>query len=355
MNRAAKWNAWSASVLVACSIAHNVLGQGNVGPSERRLNQAVYKANHNSYSRGLPLNVMVDDYNVWSIELDLYWDSGSQVVKVNHDCEPDNDRTLGSWLSELASAATAPNRVNCIYLEMKDCNWGQLARAAYLAAIEQQVDQGVGQQRCYPAREFVLIDQSAWPSFQELNRRGYRYVVFLDETAVRRIGDTLDHDLFFGVVQPHNPPPAIVPTMALMEVRGGSDYSGTYPFPTPVDDRWMHRFYPTGFCWDTDGPYWEAGVSRGFNLVATDCIEEGHTFDPRTHSPSPVFVNSGAANTPQWGTRAFPFSSVVAGVSRASAMVEVRVHAGTYQVPNGWTINNPCVVSAEAGNVTIRP
>ncbi|MBS0195296.1 MAG: hypothetical protein JSR77_00905 [Planctomycetes bacterium] len=337
-------------IVAIASLATSVDAQPNDNRGEVRLNQPVYKSNHNSFSRGVPLNIMVDDYNVWSIELDLYW-SGANV-RINHDCISDNDRTLASWLSELGMATTAGSRINMIYLQMK-CRSDWPERDSYLALLEVAVAQSLGTAACYPVSEFIDLDDSSWPSFQELNRRGYRYVVFLDETDVRRAGDSLAHDFFFGVVQPENPPPAIVPSMALMEVRGGHDGSNDYPWPTPLDSRWMHRFYPTENCARSDGPYWETGVSRGFNLVATDCIDSEHTFDARTQSPSPVFVDNRAIAVHQWGTHAFPFTSVAAGVQRASPMVEVRIHSGTYLLSGVATFSNPCRLTAEGGPVTI--
>lgn len=335
----------------AIALATACQAQQQLRQGELRLNQVAYKSNHNSFSRGFPLHEMVDDYNIWSTELDLYW-SGANI-RINHDCVPDNDRTLASWLLELAAATTAPDRVQMIYLQMK-CRDDWPTRPLYLSLLQTAVAQSLGTSVCYPAAEFVELDESRWPSFQELNRRGYRYVIFLDETSVRREGDALAHDFFFGVVQPEDPPPEVVPSMALMEVKGGRDSASSFPIATPVDDRWMHRFYPTEGCSNSDGPYWEAGLTRGFNLVATDCVDLDHTFDSRTQSPSPVFVNNSLSPLHEWGTRAFPFTSVVAGVQRASPAVEVRIRSGTYMLSGPATLSRPCTLTAESGPVTIR-
>lgn len=338
-------------------------GQDNVGPGERRFNQFIYKASHNSYW-GEPLDYQIDALNMWCLELDLHWDHGDVPVVRHHCGDGVIVRTLAECLTEAARAQTKRDRITLLYLEMKphiagdplwNCHKSWPGRAAYRAALQSVIESNLGVGTVYRSAEFKNRDQSRWPSWQELSRRGYQWAVVLDEA----IFGSADDDYFFGAEHPGgspaNPPPDAPPNSVMIVVDGGCDVDTTDQTLPPLGDRWMGRAYPGGACAfdcsQQDGNYWNNLVILGYSFVATDCRPNAHTYDVRTHSPAPLFVQRGG-NDAEYGTLVFPYRNLEAALSRASPMVPVTLcEPGLYDVTNGLRINRPLVLRASAGVV----
>ena len=117
-----------------------------------------------------------------------------------------------------------------------------------------------------------------------------------------------------------------IPHAAFINIKG-ADTSKEVPTP---NDRWIHRAWFAFGTSDTDN--WEAGASRGFNLVGTDDIDQGYTItDSRTHSPQPLYVNGTAFDSSRlWGTRDYPMHQIQAAVARATPGTTLVIRPGNY-------------------------
>jgi hypothetical protein len=233
-------------------------------------------------------------------------------------------------------------------------DWPQ--RDAYRPIVLNIVEGTLGAGFVYPAAEFKGFDQSRWPSWQELSRRGYQWVVVFDEAPT---GQLVDDDYFFGAVHPAGspayPPGNAPPNSVLLVIDGGCDVDTTDRTLPPLGDRWMARGYPGGacafHCQLQDGNYWNNLVTLGYTFIATDCRPNAHTFEPPTHSPAPLFVQQ-SGNTPEYGTLHFPYRNLEAALNRASPMVPLTFReSGVYDVTNGLRLNRPVVLKATTGVV----
>jgi hypothetical protein len=323
---------------------------------ERRFNQFTYKASHNSYERSESLASQMDAFNCWCLELDLWWYNGD--IRVSHTCPTDSHDLLSTKLSRIASSDLKYDRVTVIYLEMKEgCFTTWPSRTTYRNYIQTRVEQYLGADRIYTSGMFANPsgDNFRWPSYQELVRRGKNFIVILHEPD-----RSVDSSFFFGVhfSNPFPPDGLDVPYKVLYNV---GDAGAT---PSGFGDRYLARTYPDG-AEDTCqlqewSDYWDRGISRGFNFVATNCVGEIYTItDPRTHSPAPLFVahDLSLPEMFQTGVRSFPYSGaegLLRGIQRASPMVDVRIETGTYNITNGTVLKRPVVLKAQGGTVLIR-
>jgi len=295
--------------------------------TELRVDQLIMKASHNSYARRESLPSQVDDYNCWSIELDLQWSDARQCALVAHDCPRDvNAPTLESYLDTLASAPH--DNVVFVYLEIKSdgCRW-PYDRSSYWKSVYSAIDSTLHTRSCYPAAEFKLRDAMRWPSYQELRRRGYRYVVILDETALlaeRNQAETED-GFFFGATHDWGLTSRHASSVVLVNAPdppgGGNDSRPTPYTPRLRDGRWLYRVWPDGDCSETDGAYWTANLNRrgvGFNFIATNCIDHADENVLPVQSSDPVYVDANANNTEAWGTRGKPYHDAAAARERLS-------------------------------------
>ncbi len=328
----------------------------NVGPGEQRFNVGIYKASHNSYERGETTHSQIDSWNCWCIELDLHWNGFA--IWVEHFCgDPSHEaQTLSTELAELAATIDAAERVTLVYLEMKGadppCYWSWSDREEYRANITTQLEGHLGASRIYRSSEFRDTDLHRWPSYQELLRRGYRWIVVLDEEAT----GFADSDFFFGIGR-GNPPidsTDFEPNSVLINVARGS----LVPDRSVEPDRWLFRAYPGIQCGgdDDDQGYFYGAIDKGYNFIATNCIDQSHTMHPETHSPSPVHVELSGAGL-EYGTLPFPFqgaTGLISAVARASPRVPIRIGAGDYDVPAGTRLDRRVVLEASGGLVRIR-
>jgi hypothetical protein len=359
----------------------------NIGLGEKRFNAAIYKGSHNSYSRDESLAQQIDDYDVWQIELDVYDYRGD--LKVNHTCDAAsvaNADTLETLLSKMvADSKTYFHRFTVIYVDMKECsiaNWGQQIKDRMKNAFARSL----GIAHIYPAAEFTDRDHSEWPSYQELVRRGYYWGVIVDWHGEVPRNAALDDMLFYATSI--NPPDenALSLNTVLVNVDGGCDASSTSVSAAPStiagdctprgprDCRWLYRLWPntTGSpagcyddCQSMNDKYWQNGTEKGYNFVATNCVNWNHTFEPPIHSPNPLFVDQFARtncpegySTCEWGTLSFPYHILMDAITRASPMVTLFIRGGQYQVttPSApCTIKHPMILTAsDDGSVVMH-
>jgi len=338
---------WFMALALVMLAGADAQAQGNVGPNEQRFNAGIYKASHNSYDRDESYASQIDNWNCWCVELDLHWHPDN-TIRVHHLCElPNNGPLLGSQLGLIASSVEQPDRVTVVYLEVKGAcftNWP--SRQIYRAAIRSAISAAFGN-AVYPSAEFKTADQFRWPSYQELLRRGYSWVVILDEEET----GFADDDFFFGMAR-GNPPASFEANSVLVNsgLGGATPDRGTQP------DRWMFRAFPGPFCDVADDEeYFDGAIAKEYTFIATNCIDRHYTMTPTTHSPSPVRVTSGASGT-EFGTLAFPYrfgDGLVQAVQRASPDVPVNIVGGIYHVVPGTRLSRPCVLRASGGPVRI--
>src|SRR5262249_46811128 len=147
-----------------------------------------------------------------------------------------------------------------------------------------------------------------------------------------------DDDFFFGVTTQDPAPLGIAPNTVLVNINGGCDVHPTDHIPAQPGGRWLYRIYPDisgangcdDGCPNMNGTYWRNGLAKGYNFIATQCVNWDHTFQPPTHSPDPLFVNPSApVNCPNdysscdWGTLDFPYHDFRSALERASQNITV--------------------------------
>lgn len=336
------------AVVALGSLAYSGLTQAQpgVGSGELPFNAGIYKASHNSYDRDESYASQIDNWNCWCVELDLHWHE--DTIQVHHLCEfGGSGPALSTALEEVARSTEQYDRVTVVYLELKGaCGSSWPSRQTYRFFIRSAVNAAFGS-AVYPSTEFKTIDQSCWPSYQEMLRRGYRWVVILDEEET----GFADDDLFFGMAR-GNPPTEFEANSVLINSGLGS----AIPDRGDQPERWMFRAYPGPYCDVADDEeYFDGAIARGYTFIATNCIDRHYTMTPSTHSPSPVRVTNGGSGT-EFGTLSFPYrfgAGLLRAVLRASPMVPVNIIGGVYFVPRGTRLDRPIVLRASGGPVRI--
>ena len=350
-------------------------------PGEKRANTFVYKATHNSFQRDNDMDVQINTFNTFMVELDIhYLGNGGYVVQ--HDCcDNFGAQTLTEAFDEI-DAAPLDNRVVFIYLQQcddclsicfecfEDDNWP--SRATYFAQIKDKLDDSIDADFFYRHQDFRDIDDKAWPSLQELIRRGQHVVVFFQEKDSDGHGAPSTENFFFGVSLAN--PPTDCCNFALSNMPGGNDCNPITQYPSIPDgtawSRWFHRVYPESDwdCWfgasdcdENDDDYWDFAVHRGYNFVATNC-DEGHVTDPATHSPLPIYIDAGfdfaCVGTGTQGVPYIDYTGLLCALERVSPAVDIRMAGGLYSplVASSLVISNPMAIkSSDGGIVTINP
>jgi hypothetical protein len=347
--------------------ASAAIAQPVANPGERPVNSFVMKATHNSYERDEPMWQQIERYGTFCVELDMYWDNDAHGtnqpdIMIEHFCNSSHDaRTLREELQEIATpTAGMTERVIFVYLEMKTTNQG-VCYDDWPVDGQQIVDKIIGELRAtlglgtveapgtvYTPHTFINVHGSRWPSMQEINRLGHRFVVFVDDN-----GTFADNDLVFTVAG------SVIgfdPNTTLLNRSNGNDETGNNNSPIAVAPRWLNRAWPNvDLCSLTNGDYWNNSVNRGFNFVATNCVDDSQTItDSRIHSPSPLYLTTSAPNSAGWGTWNDPMTSFIAATNRASAAVNISTEAGNYDVPNNFRLTRPLKITARGGTVRIR-
>lgn len=333
---------------------------------EQRVSALQYKASHNSYERSESLDEQIDDYNCWMLELDCWWLDSD--IHVRHLCSGTNGPLFTSKLQEIAASGTATQKFTFIYLELKydctndncECGFGETCHSwptGYRSTFRTEIESYLDSNRIYTADEWVAIDDYAWPSIQELVRRGKSYAFIIDERCTGDAGNSY----FFEVTT------------------GGSGYTtlinrdagcdgGESPGAVTPTTRFLYRAYPSagcaGLCSGQNEEYWSDATRLGYSFIATNCVSDEHTFDySEVHSPMPFYVVYTGSPSHQWGTSAFPKVGAVGLLTAtltASPMVDVVVAPGDYPLSplagGTLTINRPMVLHSTNpfGDVVIR-
>lgn len=342
---------------------------------EKRFSQFVYKASHNSFVRDDALDKQVDDFNVWQLELDIAWDTNGgggtfNGVVVDHDCLLGKAQTLGDSLNELSKSKTLNSRFTVIMMELKDpnnnsqsCRDAWPARDVYRADISNAIVANLTFDRVYTPDEFDSIDNLTWPSMQELLRRGKNYCIVLNEIVTGQVSSP-----FFFNKEFDNPPnPAYADNRILYSLNGGFDLATKNDAVVDESqiankDRYLWRAYPgRANCLDTNGDgddsFWNKMVNRGFNFVASNCVDDNdQILDTRTHAPQPLYVDKNDLNNKQYGTHGYPVNLLESAMVRASpSMVDIMIKPGTYSLLPGFNVMvKPMTFKANGGAVTIR-
>lgn len=320
-----------AYLVVACSLVASALARAQSGLSGLPLDNFQFKASHNSYQRDEDMDDQIDNYNAWCVELDLQWetDCGSPgCITVDHCCplviECGGEQRLWESTAEIMRSAEIANRVTFIWLDIKEsgsfpngcheewpANRREMIRDALVGLL--------GSDNIYTKAEFD-VDFSAnggrWPSWQSLRDRGKKFILVLEDQLDASGKD--DDDVFFIAVSSL----AAATSTSHATFINIEDANTAYGTPAP-NDRYIYR------AWNAD---WNEAVSRGFNLIGTNDIDNGDTItDSRTHSPQPLYVDPFSFNEDRlWGTRGYPVSSISAAVDRATAGITLRLRPGSY-------------------------
>jgi hypothetical protein len=271
----------------------------------------------------------VDNYNVWCLELDLNWETDcGPCITVDHCCdlvvECGGEQRLHESIPEILRSTETGQRVTFIWLDIKDPSiWWNRCHETWPVNRRDVIRAGMlalGAENIYAKSEFdadFAQNGGHWPSWQSLRDRGKKFILVLEDSLDS--SGKADDPLFFIAVG--SLPEAIndYPHATFINIEGADTTKGV---PAP-NDRWIYR------AWNTD---WNDAVSRGFNLVGTDDVDNGSTItDSRTHSPQPLYVNPFSYNSDRrWGTKNYPMNQIGAAVARATPGTTLRISPGTY-------------------------
>lgn len=306
--------------------------------------QQQFKATHNSFQLSEDLDVQIDDYNNWLLELDLQYNEGEIIVE-HHCFDTAGNQTFAEALLEIARSSTAAEKVTFIYLNRVTSGdffycydtWP----GSYRTLIQDALFAAIDEDRFYRKDDFTDIDNAVWPSVQELVRRGQNFVVSIDGGG---------NDFFFS-------------TSDVVPREGGCDGGGS-PEAWTADPGSLSRVYPSSICSTNcdfqDGGYFEDGVVQGYTFIANNCVDNEDCIDPRIHSPSPFYVAASGAPDHQWGTHSFPRVGPVGllmATALVSPMVDVKIRPGDYSVSfltgGSFTVSRPMVLKKNGGGVDV--
>ena len=352
-----------AAIMLAC------LGAGGQGqaPGEHTFGAGIYKGSHNSYARNESLADQVMRFNVWQLELDVTDYAGS--LKVTHNCDPGSlarAPTLAGLLTGLGDAVRAAQfrRFTVLYVDLKG-NGGDGCAYAWGSQLDRRLREAfagaLGQGEIYPSGEFAGRDGSVWPSHQDLARRGYRWGVIIDWHGEPSSAAVADDLLFLATTETLPAAEALSPNTVLLNIDGDCDASPVSSGANQHGTRFLARLYPgscASDCGQMNGGYWSAGVAQAYNFVASDCVDEDHTFAAPVQSPDPLFVDAGAAqdcphdSQPcEWGTGKFPFTALGPALARASSGTDVVIAGGIYELAPGALAATPLTLRAVDGAI----
>lgn len=330
------WQSSAAAVLLTFLLTDPpVLAQ--TGLSGLPLDNFQFKASHNSFEKDELMDDQLDNYNCWGLELDLTRDAKCVPYGI-HVYHPagGRDLCLDEAIQEILRSEDLEERVTFIWLDVTNpepwpANRRELFRSGMLA---------LGEDRIYPKNHFeaYFALHQRWPSWQHIHKLGKRFILVLEDTQDGPVAP--DDDLFF--IAAPSLQAATDPANAHVTFINVKNAALEHGIPAP-DDRWLYRAWPgTG---PSDPVKWEDGVSRLFNLVGTDDIDQDYTIlDSRTHSPQPLYVNR-AATTRLWGTRAYPMRDLPTAIQRASPGITLRLRPDNY--PSPLTFAKPMVVQKD--------
>ncbi len=349
-------------------LAYVILTIGGVSPAYAQfpgLENYKMKAVHNSYLASKPpLNELIDDYNTWSVELDVFWDVDDGIVRVSHYCGA-GIHSFDGLLDELLASGELSKRVVFVWLEMKNrggvcennewpCTLEDDGRDRMLPQIEAAFARaGRSLNQVYTPVDFAADADAKglchWPSLQNLVDRGKHIIFVADGSQVGPLCND-DNPFFFSVGNSPNKACASMNSRAFVN-RQEADIEGSAPSP---NDGYLWRSWEVDPLF-RDRNHWERQIDRNFNLINCDSeTAEWTILDSRTHSPSPLYVVPSYTGDKEWGTISRPFKNIVVAYLRLTPGATLSLKAGTYNlfglIEN---IDKPMTLVARDGPVTI--
>ena len=156
---------------------------------EQRFNHLQYFATHNSYQRDgctafdpdVSLRTQLDRYDAWCVELDLRWHDDLDVFWIAHSCFDGScgDGSLTSFLDQIALSRRADDGFTLV-----DFETGDIGPCVFYPTLVPKPDGWDGDLRTILQNRFgnavytrldLQLDGDAWPSPQELIRRGKHF------------------------------------------------------------------------------------------------------------------------------------------------------------------------------------
>lgn len=315
-----------------------------------RLDAFMLKASHNSYQRNPSYDEQLHQDNCWGLEFDIVWNSDNNTPSIKHYCGAvDNQHTseFGSTMQALLVRPEMHERLTIIWFEPKldtgtlfECTQPPTNLVPHWSATSGQAKQFVqvmldkmidrtnttdGSDGRIRQREIFtpdLLDKNIykWPSVRQLVDNGYHFIIVMQKAGLNNVvfdigGNEAD---YFGGNEYNR--------LFVNREEGGRP-SGETPRP---GDRFLWRSYPN--LDDLSG--WNKAIARGFNVISTNDVGEGHTFNSPTLPSWPLYVNSSAAsNSDQWGTLLKPFPTLEDAMDR---LLKIRTAlAIPSEMPNG--------------------
>lgn len=281
---------------------------------EQRLNRFQWIGSHNSFQRsnGIPgglwtIGEQTDIFGMRHFEIDVGWESdlpsyyadatGDFIVK--HFCQDNfGAQVIDQMLTQFVqSDAIMGENHSFIYVnfDMKLDTTGTAwdcfedLPSDWSTKLRERLESFIPQDRIYTAYEFVNIDNSRWPSQQELIRRGKSIAFGTFEGT--NCDDTTC--FFFG----HG-----TGSENAVEIRSGDATDQYFLF-----DQFISTFYPAGNVCFTNIPF-QTAVENGFTFPTTYCVNsEGSISQPSIHPPNPLFVKTVDFPGTNLGTRVRPY------------------------------------------------
>lgn len=302
----------------------------------RPLNQIQFKATHNSYQFNHRPVELIDDYNVWELELDFGVPRNSSEFIVGHNCPEDNDfglRSLRDWILNAKSANSRQYHPIILKLEAKtrdscadfdpfcDWCWDTVDKwRNWQTRLTDELRATIEEKNWVTQDTFKMNFNSTWPSARRL--AGKFIVMLIDNNGGKDIQDKNSPYFFFG---------------DLPELRAWSPKSGEWrPIKNAAD---------FGYA-----------LKENFNRLIMDDGYKEPWSNVLVHSPLPSAVNSLHKGW-QWGTAFQPFQTIGHAIN-ASWMHNggpttqiIALNAGNYD--EKVTISTPVEFRTPLGSVTI--
>jgi len=331
-----------------------------------------FKSSHNSYEPPLVISELVEDLNIWCLELDLcgYYEDG--FIKVEH-CGKDkgSDETgyaradfyLRDILESISELRGIDERFIILFFDIKMGGlnpWDGDDQQERMASIRWELGTYLAWETTFYSCDEWMADNQVWPSINQLVAAGKKYICFYDEN------DGNDYDEFFFITAQSKAEAQLRDYVALVNIGDGDTSGGNTP---SASDGWLWR----GYYLNDEQKYRDAAAA-GFNILATDEIYAVWSYDWPVHPPVPTYLNAKApcydipsvcAST--LGTLGLPFAAIEDGgncTSHCPALLtdhaldwplprnsKVILAGGDY--PGVFTIDKPVVLShGESGLVS---
>ncbi len=177
------------------------------GPDSRdtlRLDQVQFKATHNSYYLKHAPNVLIDEYDVWEIELDFGMKPDGRTLLVGHDYADKKHgcTTLGDWVRNVLTAKGLMKRPLILKLEAKTTGPCEASRfqsftcadnwpEKWQAMLVDSLNEWIGPENWVTYRKFRDDLDGQWPKVSAL--AGKFLITLQDSNDDRDIDRQSDH------------------------------------------------------------------------------------------------------------------------------------------------------------------